>query len=364
MTRCLICLLCSLTLNFSALSKDGFSVLLPDSESKQLLHLRVGVDAGRAALAHEGAVALPFAPSGTTLDSKGERLIVSGRSRNGASVATIEIGESGELTLVGSKQLPHPAGYTSIDRSDRFFLTVNYRSGEVATYRIGGDGLVGEETFYAVVPKREAHCILPTPDNRFVYIPCVKLNNALYQYAFDDESGTLSPLEPFNANPPALFGPRHVAYHPSLPIAYFSNEQQLGISVYEIAENGQLNDLQFATSQPRQKPYVKGERSVNASDIAISPDAKWVFVANRDYNGDSDCVFTFSIGEDGRLTYRSRVDVGDIPWAIGVSPKSTHLVVSESGARKLSLFEIKSDGSLKLEDRIELSSAVRDFELR
>ncbi|MBK1877273.1 lactonase family protein [Pelagicoccus mobilis] len=364
MTRSLICLLCTLILNFNAFSKDDFFVFLPESDKKQLVHLRVKVEGGNAAFVREGAVGLPFAPSGTAFDSKKERLIVSGRSGDGTAAATVEVGPKGEIELLGTKTLPHPSGYTSVDRTDRFFLTVNYRSGELATYRIGDDGLVGEKTFYDKVPNKEAHCILPTLDNRYVYIPCVKLNNALFQFSFDDESGELKPLTPFNANPPALFGPRHVAYHPSLPIAYFSNEQHLGVSVYEIADDGQLNDLQFATSRPRQIPYSKSEKSVNASDIAISPDGQWIFVANRDPEGLEDCVFAFSIGEDGRLTLRSRTNVGQIPWAIDVSPKSTHLVVSESGEQKLSVFEIKSDGSLELEDTIATAGRVRDFDLR
>jgi len=83
--------------------------------------------------------------------------------------------------------------------------------------------------------KSEAHCILTTPDNKFVYVPYVKGNNAIYQYRFDAESGQMTALEPKNANPPEGTGPRHMSYHPTKPVVYFSNEQHLGVSAYDIA---------------------------------------------------------------------------------------------------------------------------------
>ena len=43
-----------------------------------------------------------------------------------------------------------------------------------------------------------------------------------------------------NANPPAGTGPRHIAYHPTKSIIYFSNEQHLGVSAYDITKSGTL----------------------------------------------------------------------------------------------------------------------------
>lgn len=64
----------------------------------------------------------------------------------------------------------------------------------------------------------------PTPDNRFVYVPHVKGNNALFQYAFDAATGSIAPLDPVDIGPPEGSGPRHVAYHPDLPLAYFMRQ--------------------------------------------------------------------------------------------------------------------------------------------
>ena len=265
------------------------------------------------------------------------------------------------MNLIATSPLTYPTGYTSVDRSGRFFLTVHYGTGQLATYHLDSNGAVGDLADALRTPKREAHCILPTHDNRFVYIPCVKLNNALYQYAFDESTGRLTPLEPFNANPPAMYGPRHVAYHPTLPLLYFSNEQQLGVSVYEIGNDGQLTDQQHIPTIPRRSPFEQGKRDLHASDIALTSDGKYLFVALRDFNGDEDSIFSFRVGSDGKLSPADRAKTGDIPWKVDVSPSGDYLITRQMGDQTLSFFRIEPEGSLKHVKTLDLPAGTNDF---
>jgi len=158
------------------------------------------------------------------------------------------------------------------------------------------------------------------PDNRFVNIPGVKNNNALYQPAFDETTGRLNSLEPVDAQPPVMFGPRQVVYHPSMPIAYLSNEQQLGVSVYQIGDDGQLIGLPHAMTRPRRSPFEAGKRDPHASSLVVSPDGKWLFVAVRDFGEDEYSGFTFRIGAEGKLSLEARTRGGDIPVTLAMSP--------------------------------------------
>ena len=185
--------------------------------------------------------------------------------------------------------------------------------------------------------------------------------NAIYQYSFDEKTGDVQPLEPFDAKPPHMFGPRHIAYHPDLPYVYFSNEQQLGVSAYHIAKDGQLAALQHATTIPRRSPYTAGVRGMHASDIAVTHDGKFLFLALRDFVADEDSVFMFRVAEDGRLSLVSRKRVGDIPWCLRVSPSDSYLLVSESGDEALAVLPIQHDGSLGDAVRLEWGSAVRNM---
>ena len=361
-----ICSLCVLVLLASGrLQGEGnFFVYAADQKNRQVLRVRID-SSGREVIAEQfEPFRLPFAPTSIANSARGNRLYVSGSSLGEPAMtpaATIEVLAAGELRLGPTTSLQHPTGYTSVDRSGSFFLTVHYRTGKVGVYRVRDDGGLGAATSSLTTPRPEAHCILTTPGNDFVYIPCVKTNNALFQYAFDQQTGRLTPLKPFDASPPAMFGPRHVAYHPSLPIAYFSNEQQLGVSVYEIGEEGQLSDRQHATTIPRRSPYEKGKRGLHASDLVLTPDGKRLLVAVRDFVDDEDSVFAFRVEEDGRLSQMGRTRVGDIPWKLDLSPGGEFLLVSTVGDSRLTVLEVQPAGGLRRAASVDWGVGIRDM---
>lgn len=354
---------CSLILcaTGDAFADDSFYVFAPDQKNQQLLHLSVSTNVDGVSIRQDEPLSLSFGPSSIAVHPDGNHLIVTASGNEKPPVATIEILKDSQLRVIESSALSHPSGYTSVDRSGRYFMTSHYGSGAIAVYHINANGSVGDQASSLKTPNTEAHCVLTTFDNRFVYIPCVKNNNAIYQFAFDQVTGRLSPMQPFNASPPAMFGPRHVAYHPTLPIAYFSNEQQLGVSVYQIGSNGQLTDKQHATTMPRRSPFVQGKRDLHASDLAVSPDGKRLFVAIRDFVGDEDSVFTFRVEDDGRLSQIARTKVGDIPWKLDQSPDGKLLLVSESADRRLSIYRIEPGGQLSPAAQLDLNTAARDM---
>ena len=344
----------------SAFADDSFYVVAPDSSSQQISQFVVSTTEDDVSIQRGASLRLPFNPTGVAFDAGRNNVITTGGKETG-SVATVALQADGRMQLLESSSLDHPVGYSSVDRRGRYFMTANYRSGTIAVYQIEPNGIVGRNVCSLKTPNAEAHCILTTADNRFAYIPCVKNNNALFQFAFDEDTGQLSPLDPFDVEPPAMFGPRHVAYHPSLPVAYFSNEQQLGVSVFRIGTDGQLSDVQHATTMPRRSPFIQGKRGLHASDLVVSSDGTRLWVAVRDFVADDDSVFSFQIGDDGKLSLQSRTKVGDIPWKLDLSPDGRHLLVSESGDQTLSVFRIGTDGSLDLAERFHWEMAVRDM---
>lgn len=354
---------CSLFLvgGFELLGNEAFRVFAPDTKNKQLMSVRVNIADDGIDLAMDVPLELGFAPNAVTVHPNGKNLIVGGTASQQAVAATVELMGDGGLRKTAETDVDQPGGYISVDRTGQYFLSAHYRSGAVVSHALGEDAAVGAVITATQTPNLEAHCIITTPDNRFVYIPCVKNNNALFQYAFDAKTGRLSALEPFDAKPPAMFGPRHVIYHPTLPIAYFSNEQQLGVSVYGIGDDGQLSALQHATTIPRRTPFEKGKRDLSASSIVISPNGERLYVGLRDFNTDEDSVFTFRVEAGGKLSLLSRTRVGDVPVRLAVSPEGKYLIVSESGDNRLAVYKVQFDDGLKLTAAIELPSGPRDM---
>ncbi|MDA7938500.1 lactonase family protein [Pirellulales bacterium] len=343
--------------------KVPFAVYAVDGPGKQVLHVQVHFTNDHARVVHKDGIPLPGRPRGIAKHPKQSSLIVtllpeeSGNSR----AVTLQNDNDGMVSIVGVSDLQDSTGYTSFDRTGRYFLTSSYQDGHFDVYQVSPDGLVGDRVSHQEVSEKYAHSVLTTPDNRFLYVPCVKELNAIYQYAFDEQTGQVLPLEPFDAKPPYMFGPRHIAYHPDLPFVYFSNEQQLGVSAYRIEKDGQLAALQHATTLPRRSPYTAGVRDMHASDIAVTGDGKFLFLALRDFVGDEDSVFTFAIAVDGRLSLVSRKRVGDIPWCLRVSPSDSHLLVSESRDKTLAVFPIHPDGSLGDAVRMDWGTEVRNM---
>lgn len=343
---------------------DAFYVFAPDQKNEQVLSLEVHATGHDVTVRMGDPLRLSFGPTSITGHRDGKVLIVSSATpgdQEKAAAVNLEVLEAGKLRVVETSPLIHPTGYTSIDRSGRYFLSTNYRSGSIDVYRIDQSGAVGVQVCSRKTPQAYAHSILTTRDNRFAYVPCVKENNALYQFTFDEQNGQLIPLDPFDASPPAMFGPRHVAYHPTLPIVYFSNEQQLGVSVYKIGADGQLAATQHAVSMPRRSPYVSGKRGLHGSDLVMTPDGQRLFLAVRDFVADEDSVFAFQVESDGRLRLIGRTKVGDVPWKLALSPNGRFLLVSESFDRRLSILAIHSDGSLSPAAHVEWDAEVRDM---
>ncbi|MEZ6123383.1 MAG: beta-propeller fold lactonase family protein [Planctomycetaceae bacterium] len=344
-----------------ASGEEAFQLVVPDAANQQVVAFHIRTESERVQIERGDAVRVPFAPHSISWNKRLGQLITTSGSEQESWAATIVWQRDNTLKLAVVTELQHPSGYTSVDQSGRFFMTAHYASGTIAVYSIQDDGTISRHGHSVVTPNAEAHCILTTRDNRFAYVPCVKLNNALFQYAFDASSGTLQPLTPFNANPPAMFGPRHIAYHPTLPVCYFSNEQQLGVSVYRIGENGQLADLQHAVTMPRRTPFENGKRDLHASDLAVTSDGERLFVAVRDFNGSEDSLFSFRIESDGRLSLLARTLVGDIPWRILLSPDDNFLLVSETGSAQLSVYKIASTGELTLAAKNDWGISPRDM---
>ncbi|MCA9191889.1 MAG: beta-propeller fold lactonase family protein [Planctomycetales bacterium] len=240
-----LCILVTSVL-FSFVTAHGaepFHLYAPDSENNRVLQFNLKMDGDKLHIQPEESVALPFSPQSITTNARTNQLIVTTGSQEHSQCAVIQMNSAGAPEVLQVSELDHPSGYTSLDRTGHFLVTVNYSSGVIAVYRLHQSGQVDRLCCCVTTPRPEAHCILTTPDNRFAYVPCVKTNNALYQFAFDQTNGQLEPLTSFDVEPPAMFGPRHIAYHPSLPICYFSNEQQLGLSAYRIGQNGQLSEI-------------------------------------------------------------------------------------------------------------------------
>jgi len=109
-----------------------------------------------------------------------------------------------------------------------------------------------------------------------------------YQVASNSEIS-----EVHRAAPEAGQGPRHAAFHPTLPILYVVTEQGSYIFVYKIGNDGRLT---YASRRS-----TKESETVNSfgGDVFLTPDGKYMYADNRGLGSSNSTLVMFKVSDDG-----------------------------------------------------------------
>ena len=130
-----------------------------------------------------------------------------------------------------------------------------------------------------------AHSINVSPDNRFA-IAADLGTDELKVYKLDAATGKIEPNEPPSTKIAPGAGPRHFAFHPSLPVAYVIAE--MGNTVTELKWNAQAGTLQTVEAFSTLPPDYKKE--TYTAEVQVHPSGKWLYGSNRGM--DTIAVFT------------------------------------------------------------------------
>ncbi len=344
----------------TSLADDSeFKIYAPSRVSQALLIVEAKVKDGKLSLKQVESADLGFPAGSMTQHPEKPMLYVSASGGEEGKVpgATVLLNKQGSVEKVIPFKLKHGAAFLSLDRKNKFLLTANYRDGFVDVYSLDQSGVLKAHVSGLDEGRKNAHCVLPSPDNRFVYIPYVKDNNELYQYNFDENSGQLKALDPKSASPPAGTGPRHMIYHPSLATVYFSNEQGLGVSVYSRSDSGQLKILQVCEAV---EPAFD-KQGITASDVVITPDGRFLFAGIRGLTRDFDKIARYKVLADGQVELLGLTQADKIPWALHLSPQGDYLMVSATRAATLTAFKIGDDGGLSKSASLKWDANLADI---
>ena len=343
-----------------------FKAYLPSRTTHQLWIVQATEKGDQLSLSVDEKIDLGF--SAVTIVAHPEKLLLYVSTNVGeegnSPGATIILETDGSYKSHRSLKLEHGYSYLSIDPDQKFLLGADYRGGHIDVYPLEKDGKLGSRVAFLDEGRSAAHAVLPSPDNRFVYIPYVKDSNALLQYAFDKTSGALTPLDPHNANPPEGTGPRHIAYHPALPIVYFSNEQDLGASVYKRdLTNGHLTLHQVVDVVSEEE---RPESGVSASDCLLSPDGRFLFTGQRSGNEAAlpNGINRYRVGNDGLLEHLGLTSTGEIPWGLAFSPSGKVLLVTAFGGGVLHAFRLTKEGELLPAATLPIDERISDLVTR
>ena len=151
--------------------------------------------------------------------------------------------------------------HLSIDPTGRWIITANYSAGSVGVVPIEKDGTLGPRSDLVNLqgepgPNRveqassHPHNAVFDPSGRFIAVSD-KGFDRIFVFRLDAANGKLTPNDPpFVATRPGD-GPRHIAFHPKMPLAYVINELGSCVTTYRFdAQRGSLQPIQILPSTP------------------------------------------------------------------------------------------------------------------
>jgi len=313
--------------------RDGIYVIRMDTRTGQLRQVG-SMDAGAS------PSFLAIHPNGRVLYAVNEVAKYDGRTTGAVSAFAIAR-DTGALTR-RDEESSEGAGpcFVSVDGNGRVVLVANYDAGSVAMLPILANGSLAPAT--QVVrhtgsgPNAErqqaahAHCIIADPSNRFALSADLGADR-VFVYRLDSGK-SLRHIEGGDAVMRSGAGPRHLAFHPTLPLVFVANELDSTVATLRFdAERGALSLLDAHSTVPA------GWTGTNyPADIHVAPSGRTLYLSNRGHNS----IAVFSVAEStGALALDQVVSTdGDWPRNFSLDPTGRWLLVANQRSDSVVVF--------------------------
>jgi 6-phosphogluconolactonase len=295
-------------------------------------------------------------PSYLVADEKNKTLFAVNETSGGKVSAFRLTGDGRQMDFINSvsSQGDSPC-YVSVDKTGKWVFCANYSSGNIAVFPVKDSGSLGEATMAVqhtgkgISPRQEsahAHFILQNQSNDLIY-SCDLGADTIYIYRLNTLTGKLS-VTGHNYGTRAAAGPRHLAFHPTLSMAYVVNELNGTIEVMNVdSVTGALSRIQFiSTLEPGEK------LAAACADIHLTPSGKFLYASNR---GDVNSLAMYQVDQQtGKLTLIGHQSVkGKTPRSFVIDPTGKFLIVANQDSGNVVTFKINEETGMLEDSNIE-----------
>jgi 6-phosphogluconolactonase len=279
-----------------------------------------------------------------------------GKENGGVAAFSIDR-ETGKLTHLNSASSDGQAPcHLAVDHTKKLLTVANYGTGSVAVFPLEADGKLGPMSGLmtaegsSVNPERQkgphAHETVISPDNRFVYVPDLGLDQ-IRIYRVDTNAAKLLLNDPPHVKVQPGFGPRHIVFSSNGRYAYVVNELKSAVTVFTRDPNtGSLNEVQTASTVP---PNFKEQNA--PAEVLMGHDGKYLYASNRGPG----TIAVFSINpESGALTQIQIAPTGGtFPRGVEIDPTGRFMLAGDQKADQFVVFQIDPNtGKLTLTGKV------------
>lgn len=272
-----------------------------------------------------------------------------GASRESATAFSIDA-STGRLTLLNRQPTGRDGGlYAVVDPTDGYLL-VPHNPGTIAVLPIRPDGSLAPMSDAAdwsgtLGPHRteqttpHPHHIQFDRRGRFLIVPDKGLDS-VHVFTLDTATGKLVANTPASVAARSGSAPRHVALHPTGPYAYVVNELDSTVTTYRFDdERGTLAPLQVIPTIPT---TFTGNNT--GAEIAVAGSGRFVYASNRGH----DSIVIFAVQKSGVLAHVGWESTrGRTPRFFGFDPSEGVLYAANQGSNSIVAFRVnRSSGAL------------------
>ena len=238
--------------------------------------------------------------------------------------------------------------YVSVNDVGNCVFTANYSGGSLGATHVNADGSLDSnvqsiqhegKSIHKDQYKPHVHSVVVSPDNKYL-IAADLGTDKIHVYKIDASAKQI-----LTENDPAFVttkpgsGPRHLTFHPNGKCLYSVNELDGSVNAFKY-DDGKLEQIQSVSLLPE---GFNG--TIEAADIHISPDAKFLYASNRE---DLNQISTFAIQKNGQLKFVSRDSVlGKAPRNFAIDPTGNYVLVANQNTDEVVVFKRnKKSGNL------------------
>lgn len=237
--------------------------------------------------------------------------------------------------------------HLQLDPTGNYLAVANYNGGNVALFPIGGDGLLRPASDNAIhrgssvnLERQEAphpHSVFVDPAGELMLAADLGTDK-IALYRIDREAGKLIAAGAIAADPGA--GPRHLAFHPTLPVLYCINELDSTIGVYPYPASSDQGRILVQKVDTLPGDFVGTNTT---ADIHVHPNGRFLYASNRGH--DSLAIFGVN-AEDGTLEPRGHVPSGRTPRNFCLTQDGAYLLAANQDSDSIRAYRIEENGGL------------------
>lgn len=256
--------------------------------------------------------------------------------------------EGGQMRVVSETSTGGSASCHVVRAGDVVYVA-SYMGGCASAHPVEGDqvgdGIVASYQGTGPNEARQeaphAHQALPSPCGKWIYV-CDLGADRVWQHDTGNFGAPIASLQT-----PGGSGPRHLCFHPTLPLAYVLCELTCTLLVVRIdPASGAMSivtELDTVPAAPGVEPAAAG--------IRIHPTGRALYVSNRF----SDSITVFAVAADGSLSQTQFFSCGGkTPRDFALAPGGAWLVIGNQDSDTISVFAIDPETGRVDEDSLRV----------